>query len=94
MAVKAFPFSKLDKKIKNVYETVIIAARRARQINEDQILVIRNIIGPEDNESEESRPLDRSEYKDIERLPKPVALSLNELTEGKIEYDYIHSGRG
>lgn len=89
MAVKAFPFEKLDSKIENVYEAVMIGARRARQINEDQILTIRNILGPEDNDSEDARPLDRDEYKNIEKLPKPVALSLNELVECRIEFEYL-----
>lgn len=93
MAVKAFPFEKLDSKIQNVYEAVMIAARRARQINEDQLQLIRSIIGQNESETEEARPLDRDEYKDIEKLPKPVAQALNELVEQKIEYEYIQQGR-
>ncbi len=93
MAVKAFPLSGLNNKIKNVYEAVMISARRARQINEEQMIVIRNILGPEENDSEEIRPIEREEYKDIEKLAKPVALALKELTDNQIEYDYINSNR-
>ena len=88
MPVKAFPFEKLDEKIKNVYEAVIIAAKRARQINDEQMIQVRTVMEGED-ENEDAPRVDREDILDIEKLPKPVATALIELLGGKINHEYL-----
>ena len=89
MPVKAFPFEKLDEKIENVYEAVIIAARRARQINDEQMIQVRTLMEGEDTEDEETPRINREDILDIEKLPKPVATSLKELLDHKLEHEYL-----
>ncbi len=87
MAVKAFPFEKLEGKVQNVYEAVIVAARRARQINEEQMLHVRTIM--EGEEGEESDKVNLDDLVDLDKLPKPVDTALTELTDGKLKIEYV-----
>ncbi len=90
MAVKAFPFEKLDKNIKNVYEAVMIAAKRARQINQEQMALVRPALEPEDTAAEEPVAVSEPEPEvDLEKLPKPVASALDELLNQKIAFEFI-----
>lgn len=89
MPVKAFPFEKLDEKIENVYEAVIIAARRARQINDEQMIQVRTLMEGEDTDDEETPRINREDILDIEKLPKPVATALKELLDHKLEHEYL-----
>lgn len=89
MPVKAFPFEKLDEKIENVYEAVIISARRARQINDEQMIQVRTLMEGEDVEDDETPRINREDILDIEKLPKPVATALKELLDHKLEHEYL-----
>ncbi|KAB2880699.1 DNA-directed RNA polymerase subunit omega [bacterium] len=89
MPVKAFPFDKLDEKIENVYEAVIIAARRARQINDEQMIQVRTLMEGEDAEDDEAPRINREDILDLEKLPKPVATALKELLDQKLEHEYL-----
>jgi DNA-directed RNA polymerase omega subunit len=89
MPVKAFPFDRIEGKVQNVYEAVIIAAKRARQINDDQMVQVRTLTeGTEVNETEETE-INREDLVDLDKLPKPVVQALNELVANSIEYEYI-----
>ena len=89
MPVKAFPFEKLDEKIENVYEAVIIAARRARQINDEQMIHVRTLMEGEETEDDETPRINREDILDIEKLPKPVATSLKEMLDRKLDHEYL-----
>ncbi len=89
MPVKAFPFEKLDEKIENVYEAVIIAARRARQINDEQMIQVRTLMEGEETEDDETPRINREDILDIEKLPKPVATSLKEMLDHKLDHEYL-----
>ncbi|MBL7959879.1 DNA-directed RNA polymerase subunit omega [bacterium] len=89
MPVKAFPFDKLDDKIENVYEAVIIAARRARQINDEQMIQVRTLMEGEDAEDDETPRINREDILDLEKLPKPVATALKEMLDQKLEHEYL-----
>ena len=89
MPVKAFPFEKLDEKIENVYEAVIIAARRARQINDEQMIQVRTLMEGEDTDDDETPRISREDILDIEKLPKPVATSLKEMLDHQIDHEYL-----
>ncbi len=87
MAVKAFPFEKLEGKVQNIYEAVIAAARRARQINDEQMIHVRTIM--EGEEGEESDKINLDNLVDIDKLPKPVETALEELVDGKLKVEYV-----
>lgn len=85
--------NELEKISDNIYEAIVIIAKRARQINEEQKSAIE--IEPEIEEIEES--YDENEETEeqepvIERkmikLPKPTELAIYEMLSGKIKWDY------
>ncbi len=88
MPVKAFPFSKIEEKVQNVYEAVIVAAKRARQINDDQMVIVRNTMETEESVPETEELIIREPI-DVEQLPKPVVTALDELVSNNIEFEYI-----
>jgi len=87
MAVKAFPFEKLEGKVQNIYEAVIAAARRARQINDEQMVHVRTVM--EGEEGEESDKINLDDLVDLDKLPKPVETALEELVDGKLKVEYV-----
>ena len=89
MPVKAFPFEKIDTKVQNVYEAVIIAAKRARQINDEQMIHVRTMMDGEDTEEDETPRIDREDILELEKLPKPVVTALTELLDQKVQYEYL-----
>lgn len=79
----------LEKYADNVYEAIIILAKRARQINEEQKRLIQQEKdadeGFSDYDEEEPEILSPREYK---KFPKPTTLALSEFLAGKIAYSY------
>lgn len=73
----------------NIYEAIIIIARRARQINDEQKLVIDQVTGAaeSDNEDDEDK-VDMYQENSELNFPKPTQQALQEFLEGKLNYDY------
>ncbi len=88
MPVKAFPFDKVEDHVENVFEAVIIAARRARQINEEQMVQVRTLMDGDESEGDELQ-INREELLDLEKLPKPVVTALEELVSRQIKHEYL-----
>ncbi|MDW7681036.1 MAG: DNA-directed RNA polymerase subunit omega [bacterium] len=84
-------FDELDKHSENVYEAIVIIAKRARQINEEQKRYIETETGLDDSisdsDDEEEFEQDRDEIKII-KLPKPTQLAIEEYLQGKLKYEY------
>jgi len=89
----------LQKHAYNVYEAIVVIAKRARQINDDQKRLIDLETGyDEANEQVVSDDLDEemdefAEEREPEntkflRLPKPTTIALEELLSDKLEYRY------
>ena len=86
----------IQNKTANIYEAVVVMAKRARQINDDQKMQIQN-------EMDVSVPIDMRESEDFDdveidreallreykKFPKPSTLAIQEMAEGKIEYRII-----
>ena len=77
----------------NIYESVVICAKRANQIGvgmkEELTKKLQDFASLTDNLEEvfENREqIEISRY--YERLPKPVSISVQEFPEGKIEHKY------
>ena len=79
----------IEKHANNIYEAIIVLAKRARQINDEQKQLYQR-----DGEYDSYDDYDDDEYEvnteDIEylKLPKPTSLALEELLSGKLEYSY------
>lgn len=94
MFIEPIDLREIDKKAANTYEAAIIAAKRARQINDDYkieynalVSTIPTVSGDEEGE-EFDNPAQLKIALDFEKREKPHIQALHELLEGDIEYDY------
>lgn len=84
----------VDKQASNVYEAIIVAAKRARQLNDDYKLEYTALVSTipvtvGDDEAEDiQNPAQLKISLDFEKREKPHVQALEELLEGRIEYRY------
>ncbi|MFZ5518288.1 MAG: DNA-directed RNA polymerase subunit omega [Candidatus Zhuqueibacterota bacterium] len=76
----------------NLYEAIIVIAKRAKQINDEQKRFIEQETGVDDSmdnydDDEDLDPQIEEEPKII-KLPKPTEVAIMEMLGGKINYDY------
>ncbi len=100
MAVKPIDLKRLEEKVENIYEAVIVLSKRAQQINEEikiefnqQIELIKSKLSniyAEDPDSMETyiNPDQVNIAKEFEKRPKPTQIAIDELLSDKIEYRY------
>jgi DNA-directed RNA polymerase subunit K/omega len=97
--VSTIPQDELQKHAANVYEAIVLIAKRARQINDEQKRLIDLETGyDEANEQVAGDELDEEMDEIVEerapentkflRLPKPTTIALEELLSDKLEYRY------
>jgi len=93
MAIQPIDLRALDGKSNNIYEAVVIAAKRARKINEENRLefnqIISTIVPTMEDEFEERGNPDQEKYSlQFEKKEKSHLRALNELINGEFEYRY------
>lgn len=89
----------LKKHSSNIYEAIMIIAKRARQINDEQKRLIEQETGydsniddiddddaDDDNGTSEERQMQPVKYI---RLPKPTTVALEEMLLGKLNFQYV-----
>ena len=86
------PLEKLEDFGGNLYEAIVIIAKRARQINEEQKSMIEIETDMDDSmdsydDEEEIEEMEEVERKII-KLPKPTEIAIQEMLSGKIKWDY------
>jgi DNA-directed RNA polymerase subunit K/omega len=86
--INTLPLSELEKYTSNIYEAIIVLAKRARQINDEQKQLQANETEEEYNEFDEEEGEIEVVKTDYVPLPKPTTLALNELLSGKIKFEY------
>jgi len=93
MPIRPIELRKLENKTANVYEAVIVSAKRARNINDQAKLefttLLNTMIPNVDDEFEEKENPDQLRLSlEFENRKKPHLQSIDELIEGKIEFRY------
>ena len=93
MAIKPISLTKIKESIPNLYEAVIVAARRARKINDDNKLEFNSLLstmttGHEDDFEERENPEQMKLSLEFEKREKAHISAIKELVDGKIEYRY------
>ncbi len=84
----------IDERAENVYEAIVVAARRARQVNTDNKIefnAIMNTIpstGADDEAEDVTNPVQLKIALDLEKKPKPHLQAINELLEGQVKFKY------
>ena len=95
MNIEPIDLREIDKEAANVYEAVIVAAKRARQINDEQKMEFNALLGtviPQTTTEEEGEDIQNpAQLKialELETREKPQIQSIKELLEGKVDFDY------
>jgi len=89
------PLEELEKLSNNLYEAIVVIAKRAKQINEEQksrLEIETDMEESIDSYDEEDEEVEEQGQEDIERkaikLPKPTEIAIQEMLTGKIKWDY------
>ncbi len=86
---KTLPFSKLSSKDNDLFELVVVTARRARQINALRMAKYPlPTIGEDQEETFEETPPEIIDEPNWDEFEKPTTVAINEMLEGKISYRY------
>lgn len=87
--IQTLSIRELEKKATNIYEAIVVLAKRARQINDEQKQVLMREREYDDDYDEFSEDeVDFSAAADYIDLPKPTDISLEEFLDHKIKYQY------
>jgi DNA-directed RNA polymerase subunit K/omega len=94
MEITPVDLREIDKKAANVYEAIIVASKRARQIN-DEIKIAYNAqvstipTSANDDDSEDiMNPAQMKISMEFEKKEKPHIDAIKELLDGKIDFEY------
>lgn len=93
MAITPIDLRKLEAQTENLYEAVVVAGKRARQINEDSRLEFNQLVSTmipavEEDFEERGNPDQEKISLQFEKREKPHLVALDELLERKFEYRY------
>jgi len=93
MEVRPVGLKDIEAKTNNIYEAVIVVARRARQINDEYRLeynqAVSNLVtGPEDEFDDRVNPELVKISQEIESRAKPHQSALDELINKNIDYRF------
>ncbi len=94
MQIEPVDLRVIDQNTANVYEGIIVTAKRARQINDENKIEYNALVstipttGTEDDSEDIENPAQLKIALDFEKKEKPHIQSLNELLDGKIDYKY------
>jgi hypothetical protein len=94
MEITPVDLREIDKKAANVYEAIIVAAKRARQINDDMKIAYNQQVSTiptsaNDDDSEDIlNPAQMKISMEFDKREKPHIDAINELLEKGIEFEY------
>jgi len=94
MEINPIDLREIDKKAGNVYEAIIVASKRARQLNSENKIEFNALLStiPEATTDDENEDIDNpAQLKialEMEQRRKPHLQALNEFLDGKVEFDY------
>jgi len=87
MAIGPISFKKLLKKTDDIYESVVVSSRRAKQILQERVLkqIIEENTELQEEEGILSEPIIREEI-DFDKEEKVTTIALDEYLEGKVNW--------
>jgi DNA-directed RNA polymerase subunit K/omega len=94
MEIQPIDLRLIDEKSANVYEAIIVAAKKARQINDDNKIEYNAMLstipqtGTDDESEDIENPAQLKISLDFEKKEKPHIQALNELLDDKVEFTY------
>ncbi len=96
MAITPIDLRTLEAKTDNLYEAVVVAGKRARQINEDNRLEFNQLVSTmipavEEDFEERGNPDQEKISLQFEKREKPHLAALDELLDNELEFRYRDS---
>ena len=94
MSITPIDLREVEKQAANVYEAIVVAAKRARQLNDEYKIEYNALVSTipvaagEDDAEDIQNPAQLKISLDFEKREKPHIQSLSELLDGNIEYRY------
>ncbi len=94
MAIEPIDLREIDKRTANVYEAIVVASKRARQLNDEYKIEYNALISTipaevvDDDVEDVQNPAQLKVSLEFEKRDKPHIQALKELLENKIEYGY------
>lgn len=94
MEIKPIDLRQIDERTANVYEAIIVASKRARQINSENKIEFNQLVGSipttgnDDDADDIENPAQIKISLEFEKKSKPHVKALNELLDSKIDYRY------
>ena len=94
MEINPIDLREIDKRAGNVYEGIIVSAKRARQVNSENKIEFNALLStiPESTTDDESEDIDNpAQLKialELEQRKKPHLQALNEFLEGNIDFEF------
>ncbi len=90
MAIQPIEIEELESKAGNVYEAIIVAAKRARQINDEVKLEYNQRLEPLlQNEVDDETVISKDKMNisiDFEKRIKPTDIGINEILNDELEF--------
>ena len=94
MSIEPVDLRKIDEKAANVYEAIIVSAKRARQINDENKIEYNALLstipstGTDDEAEDIENPAQLKIALEMEKKEKPHIEALDELLDGEIGFGY------
>ena len=94
MNIEPVDLRSVDKQAANIYEALIVSAKRARQINDEYKMEYNALVGTiptpagDDDSEDIQNPAQLKIALELEKREKPHIKAVDELLEGKIQYSY------
>ncbi|NWF51175.1 MAG: DNA-directed RNA polymerase subunit omega [Ignavibacteriaceae bacterium] len=94
MNIEPIDLREIDKRAANVYEAIIVAAKRSRQINAENKIEYNALTSSvpssaSDDENEDiQNPIQLKAALELDKRPKPHQIALDELLSDKIKFEY------
>lgn len=94
MAVEPVDLRVIDERASNIYEAIIVSAKKARKINDENKIEYNALLstipttGTDDENEDIENPAQLKIALELEKKEKPHLEALEELLKGKIDYDF------
>ncbi|MDZ4711733.1 MAG: DNA-directed RNA polymerase subunit omega [bacterium] len=95
MAIETLDLEKFESKTANLYESIVVASKKARQINDSMKMELNQRLEPIiAKETEDDTIMNQDKLNislEFEKRQKPTILAINELMEDKLNYRFKNS---
>ena len=93
MTKKFVSLDEVTQKVENIYEAIIIIAKRARQVNDEQKRYIESELAIDaDNDEygdDDEYEINKENIGEFIQLPKPTRVAISEFLTGKLNHEYL-----